>query len=155
MPKKGYKQTKEHKENERKSRLERKKRIGFLNSPKTRQKMREAKIGEKNPCFGRCGKDNPSWVDGRSPKIHRIRNSIEARLWREAVFARDSFTCQKCRDNKGGNLNAHHIQNFADYPELRFAIDNGITFCKRCHEKFHKKYGQRNNTKEQIEEFLS
>jgi 5-methylcytosine-specific restriction endonuclease McrA len=82
-----------------------------------------------------------------------IRDCIETRLWREAVFARDNFTCQKCKV-RGGRLHSHHIQNFAQYPELRFAIDNGITFCKYCHRKFHKKYGRRNNTKEQLKEFL-
>jgi len=78
---------------------------------------------------------------------------IDFRLWRESVFARDNFTCQKCSD-RGGNLHPHHIKNFAQFQELRFAIDNGITFCKECHRIFHKKYGIKNNTQEQINEFL-
>lgn len=73
--------------------------------------------------------------------------------WREAVLARDNWTCQKY-GIKGGRLHSHHIQNFAQYPELRFAIDNGITFSDKAHKEFHKKYGIKNNTKKQIEEFI-
>ena len=74
------------------------------------------------------------------------------RLWREAVFARDNWTCQKTKI-RGDELIAHHIQNFSDFPELRFAIDNGITFSKEAHFEFHKIYGYKNNTKEQVDEF--
>ena len=81
------------------------------------------------------------------------RKRIEYRLWRESVFARDNWTCQKC-NKKGGILHSHHIKNFAQYPELRFAIDNGITLCEKCHIEFHKIYGKKNNTSEQIIEFV-
>ena len=73
---------------------------------------------------------------GISPKNKRIRNSIEMRLWREAVFARDGWTCQEC-GQWGGYLNAHHIKPFSKFPELRTAIENGITLCKNCHIKKH------------------
>lgn len=53
------------------------------------------------------------------------------RLWREAVFARDNWTCQKCKI-MGGELNPHHIKNFAECPELRTSIENGITLCEKC-----------------------
>jgi len=100
------------------------------------------------------GKNGNNWQDGKKPINKRIRMGIEFRLWREAVFARDNWTCQKTKI-RGGSLHPHHIQNFVQYPELRFAIDNGITLSKKAHEEFHKKYGQLNNTKEQLDEFLS
>lgn len=100
------------------------------------------------------GKNCHFWKGGISSENLLIRASIEYRLWRKSVFERDNFICQKCDDKKGGHLQAHHIQNFAQYPELRFAIDNGITFCKDCHTEFHKRYGIKNNNRKQLEEFL-
>jgi len=101
----------------------------------------------------KVGKLNGRWKGGITPENMKIRKSIEYRLWREAVFARDNWTCQKY-GIQGGKLHPHHIYNFADYPELRFAIDNGITLSKKAHQEFHKIYGKRNNTKSQLEEFL-
>ena len=89
-----------------------------------------------------------------STNVHAIRNSVEYDLWREAVFSRDNWTCQKCIQ-RGGILHAHHIFNFATHLDLRFAIDNGITLCKKCHKEFHKIYGNKNNTWEQLSEFLN
>jgi transposase len=86
-------------------------------------------------------------------KRRKSRVISEYRLWVEAVFKRDNYTCQKC-GKKGGKLEAHHIFNWADYPELRYAIDNGITLCQKCHEEFHKQFGKRKNTRAQLEAFL-
>jgi hypothetical protein len=95
------------------------------------------------------GENSPNWKGGLKPINKRIRASIEFRLWREAVFARDGWTCQGCKI-VGGKLHPHHIKNFAEWSELRFAIDNGITLCEKCHKKFHKKYGWTKNTEQQI-----
>lgn len=65
------------------------------------------------------------------------RQSTEYKNWRAAVFQRDGFKCAIC-GQVGGELNAHHIRSFKDYPELRFDINNGITLCVRCHRKVHR-----------------
>jgi hypothetical protein len=100
------------------------------------------------------GKNNPCWKGGIAPENKKIRTSIEYRLWRETVFARDNWTCQKTMI-KGEKLHPHHIHNFADFPELRFAIVNGITLSEKSHREFHKKYGRKSNNQEQINEFLN
>ena len=74
------------------------------------------------------------YIDGRTPERISIRHSLDYKLWREAVFKRDNYTCQCC-DERGGYLEAHHIKSFSEYPELRFAIDNGISYCQMCHAK--------------------
>jgi len=93
------------------------------------------------------------WKGGITSENEKIRTSIEYRLWREAVFSRDNWTCLKY-GIRGIKIHAHHLQNFSQYPELRFAIDNGITLSEKAHREFHNKYGKRNNTKEQMNEFL-
>lgn len=79
------------------------------------------------------GESHYNWKGGTTAINDKIRHSIEYKLWRTAVFERDNFTCVWCGE-KGGKLNADHIKKFADYPELRFAIDNGRTLCEPCHK---------------------
>lgn len=100
-----------------------------------------------NECKGRgitlyrSGEDSPTWRGGVSTENHCLRASKRWRVWREAVFARDNWTCQECGNRSGdGNpvlLHPHHIRPFALYHELRFVVDNGITLCKDCHKEFH------------------
>lgn len=137
---KGKKLSEKHKENLRKNH------IGFSgkhHSMENRQKASET----------RRGSNGSNWKGGVASQNKTTRKRIEFRLWREAVFARDNWTCQKCK-KRGGMLHPHHIKNFAKYPKLRFAIDNGITFCRDCHQKFHNKYGQTKNNAEQLKRFL-
>jgi len=77
------------------------------------------------------------------------RNCPEYIEWRKAVYDRDNYTCQKCLDNTGGNLEAHHILPYALFPELRFEVENGITLCETCHDRYHFvwKYGEDCNPK--------
>jgi hypothetical protein len=83
------------------------------------------------------GKDHYNYKHGQSQRNLEQRRSVEYREWREQVFRRDGYTCQDCGDNKGGNLNAHHIRSFSEFSELRLDISNGITLCKDCHRKRH------------------
>lgn len=64
------------------------------------------------------------------------RNYPEYIKWRTSVFERDDYTCQNCKQI-GGELNAHHILSYKDYPEQRIEINNGVTLCKSCHKKEH------------------
>ena len=109
-------------------------RAGHEVSQETRDKIKASLTGRKRPEL--TGEKHFNWKGGITPKYRLIRNSPEYRLWREAVFARDAWTCKEC-GKAGGRLHAHHIKTFAEYPELRFAIDNGVTLCIPCHEIIH------------------
>ena len=122
----------------------------FVNNPELRNNLRIIRKMDNS----HKGINSNFWKGGITPENQRIRNSIEFHLWREAVFARDNWICQKCKI-RGGEIHSHHIYNFSDYKKLRTSIENGITLCKKCHQEFHKKYGVKNNTKEQLEEFLT
>jgi len=65
--------------------------------------------------------------------LRDIRKSFEMNEWRRLVFKRDDYTCQLC-GVRGGDLNAHHILSFVNFPKYRLEIDNGITYCEECHE---------------------
>ena len=66
----------------------------------------------------------------------RARDGNNLKQWRTAVYQRDHYTCQRC-GHKGTKLHAHHNKSYADFPNLRFDVDNGITVCIPCHEKIH------------------
>jgi len=62
------------------------------------------------------------------------------------VFQKNGYVCQACGGKSGVHyLQAHHIKPFADYPELRLDVNNGITLCSLCHVGIIKKY-KSNNT---------
>jgi 5-methylcytosine-specific restriction endonuclease McrA len=78
----------------------------------------------------------------KTPANTLIRKQKEFKIWREAVFKRDNYTCQKCgaRGKKGRRviLHPHHIKFISKFPELAYVVSNGITFCDKCHQKIHR-----------------
>lgn len=113
--------------------------VGRKRSKKTKLKMSIAKRNMTlqnriNIGLGHKGDKHWNWKGGISPINKRIRNSLEMKLWRKAVFERDKYTCVWC-GQIGYKLSVDHIKPFALFPELRFAIDNGRTLCWECHRK--------------------
>lgn len=127
----------------------RKNRLGKPHSEETKNKIRETR-----KLRGYRGEKCYQWKGGISFKISEERALPEYDEWRKKVFARDSFTCQVCKDSMGGNLEAHHINGFSTFTKQRMWVSNGVTLCKCCHRKFHKKYGFNNNTRKQFNSWL-
>lgn len=111
----------------------------------------------KNIHYGRIykGENHPSYNHLLTPEEReQARKYEDYYVWRKLTFDRDKFSCQKCGDNRGGNLVAHHILNYSEYPELRTELNNSITFCKECHTNFHNQFGYRKNSRAQVSIFL-
>lgn len=153
---------------------ETRKKIGLANKGKKRTDEQKKRIGES-------GKGRQAWNKGKKCQYVTDRNltnnpggkgdkhwnwkgkisltNSEARrqssyvLWRKSCLERDNFTCQKTGIS-GGKLEVHHINSFSEFPELRTSIENGITLSKECHKEFHHIYGRKNNTLEQLQEYL-
>ncbi|NCC99957.1 MAG: hypothetical protein EOL95_09710 [Bacteroidia bacterium] len=75
-------------------------------------------------------------------KNKRLRCHPKWRIWREKVFLRDDWTCQKCHI-KGGKLEAHHLISVkecinTENIDLIYDENNGITLCRKCHMLVHK-----------------
>jgi len=104
--------------------------------------------GENNPMYGKFGIDHPSYKnpEDRITILHtQIRNSDKYVEWSKLVKERDNYIC-RCCNIKGGNLHSHHIIQFsvlveniksveeANVSTELYDIENGITYCKSCHD---------------------
>jgi 5-methylcytosine-specific restriction endonuclease McrA len=103
----------------------------------------------------RTGELHPNWNPNISQEERELkRSTVENVEWAKNVKKRDNYICQVCFKNSN-NLISHHLMAFAQYPELRLDINNGITLCRKCHNEFHKIYGKGKNTLEQFNEYRS
>lgn len=157
---------------------------GKITSKKTREKISEAlkgkivseetrrKLSEVNKGKNK-GEKSGNWKGGITRFAYQIRNLSECKYWKKKVFGRDYYTCQysgvKSGNGKTVYLEAHHIKSFSKILEENnittikqaleceelWNINNGITLSKEAHKKFHKIYGFKNNTREQLEKFLN
>ena len=117
--------------------------------------------GTGNYCSRRCmgldrrGMKAPSWDGGHYNELLSIRGSQRNNYWKQSVFLRDKFICQKC-GQVGGHLNAHHVKSFSNIiDDIRnnlpllplkeaaeiygplWDITNGTTLCVKCHREVH------------------
>ena len=114
--------------------------------------------GENHPCYGKeglKGENHPSYNPNLTQEEREQGRNIEGYSdFIKGVYERDNYTCQCCGDNKGHNLNAHHIYGYAEYKDLRTDVDNGTVLCEDCHKRYHKQYGYKNNNYKDFRTFL-
>lgn len=114
--------------------------------------------------IARRGKNSSGWKGGIYPLKLMLRDLKEHANWIKEVLERDSYTCQKCGKDRIF-LHCHHIKPLSKILEeflkqysqfspiddketlVRLAItyqsfwdiNNGITYCKKCHYLLHTK----------------
>ena len=82
------------------------------------------------------GEGNPKWIKDRTMLVKKQERNDSAYVdWRKQVWLRDNFTCKIANPNCLGKIEAHHILNWKDYPELRYQLNNGITLCHAHHPR--------------------
>ena len=77
------------------------------------------------------GEGGPNWRGGSQ----NPRDTWGYREWRKTVYARDNWACRDC--GRKDKIHAHHIFSFAEFPEHRLELWNGVTLCRKCHAKCH------------------
>jgi len=105
----------------------------------------------KNPDF-QSEEKHPMWKGGTTSKNRRIRATAKYKEWRSEVFKRDNFTCKKC-GVVSKNIEAHHINELSNNLDKVYDLNNGVTFCRKCHKKFHNIYGNSKLNIDMIREF--
>jgi hypothetical protein len=92
-------------------------------------------------CSMECTKHGQYRLSGESHPLYKADSRRKNRrgkhgAWARAVISRDKATCQHCGATDV-ELHAHHILSFAEHPEQRWNIDNGMTLCHSCHWAVH------------------
>jgi hypothetical protein len=111
-----------------------------------REARRQANLGKPKSaaqCLqmseARRGEKSHLWKGGVHNEHNRERqvvmHRLEYRIWRKSVFEYAKNTCELKDASCSGPLQAHHIQSWIDFPELRYVVSNGQCLCKDHHQR--------------------
>lgn len=134
-------------------------REGTKHSEETKERMRQARVGKNYFVPSKKGIRNspesievtrqkqiarfkdktkhPRWIKNRS-EVKTYPNKKADSLYKQWVYdikRRDLWKCCLKDDSCLGKLEAHHILNWSEYPELRYSLNNGITLCHTHHPR--------------------
>ena len=99
------------------------------------------------------GKTHPSWRhDLTQEEREQDRRTVEGHnIWHNQILNKSEYKCLISGNNI--ELQAHHLMGWAQHPQLRTMIWNGVCLSKDLHNEFHNKYGRGNNDFKQFQDF--
>lgn len=105
----------------------RKSRKGCTLTEEHKRKCSEALSGDKHW----------AWKKDRSLLKKSEKKHLDSRYreWSMEVKNRDLWKCSMLDKECQGRLEAHHIFDWVNYPELRYKLKNGITLCRAHHPR--------------------
>ena len=111
-------------------------------SKDTRHKLRQHKLGNKNPMWGHNGEKHPNWKGGHKNNLNFYYQTDWEKL-RNKIYRRDNFTCQKCGVHCVGKPGRNRIQCHHVVP-YKISRDNSesnlTTLCNACHIVVEKEF---------------
>ena len=148
--KKGEKMTTESREKMRLSALQRfsnkenHPRFGKKLSPESLKKLSDSHKGQyvsdetrKKLSESHKGSKHWNWKTDRDSLVKDEKKHLDGkyRQLSKSVKDRDHWKCRLHDSNCSGRLEAHHILNWVENPELRYQLNNGITLCHTHHPR--------------------
>lgn len=83
----------------------------------------------------KIGKNNPAYIDGRTPLRTRIRDCAKSLAWKQACMERDNYTCQETKQH-GGKLEVHHLKSLSQVLEEFLYLNSDLDPEKDCDKLF-------------------
>jgi YHS domain-containing protein len=107
---------------------------------------------KKNVVLMNVGENNPMYKKDKIISNRYLRYTYEGTEFIKNVYKKDNWKCVICGKSK--DLNAHHLNSFTRFKELRYDVNNGVTLCKPCHKEFHSSFGRKTFTEENFYNFI-
>lgn len=109
--------------------------------PPSRKGTRQSLETRIKISMGLRGEKNYKFIPDRSllKKSEKKHLDCQYRYWMLNVKRRDNWKCKIGNEECKGRLEAHHILNWIEYPELRYDENNGITLCAFHHPRGREK----------------
>lgn len=110
-------------------------------------------------CKERHPNYNPELTDEEREANNSRMSNKGYQTFRRHVLQKYNYTCQCCGLYRKNNMRVHHIYSWNIDKDKRLDENNAIVLCPNCHDiqysgSFHNIYGNGNNTKEQLDEYI-